>query len=62
MKKKLLYIVLVSATIITGTSCNKWLTLQPQDGITRQEFWETKEQIQSAVTGCYASLLADPAG
>ena len=38
------------------------MTLQPQDGITRQEFWQTKEQIQSAVTGSYASLLGDPTG
>ena len=60
MNKKLFYIVVAAVTVIAGTSCNKWLTLQPQDGITRQEFWKTKEQIQSAVVGCYSSLLGDP--
>lgn len=48
--------------ILTAASCKKWLDLKPQDGITRQEFWKTKEQVQSAVVGCYASLLGDPNG
>ncbi len=43
--------------VLSGTSCKKWLDLQPQDGITGDEFWKTKEQVQSAVIGCYASLL-----
>lgn len=44
--------------LLTGlSSCNKWLELKPQDGIIKEEFWKTKEQVQSAVTGIYASLL-----
>ncbi|HVG41641.1 MAG TPA: RagB/SusD family nutrient uptake outer membrane protein [Chitinophagaceae bacterium] len=43
-------------------SCKKYLDLQPQDGIIRQNFWKTKEQVQAAVNGCYASLLGPPAG
>jgi hypothetical protein len=38
-------------------SCKKYLDLKPQDGIIRQNFWKTKEQVQAAVIGCYASLL-----
>ena len=41
-------------------SCKKYLDLKPQDGIIRQSFWKTKEQVQAAVTGCYASLLGAP--
>lgn len=63
MNKKLLkYIIVLVAISFATASCNKWLTLQPQDGITRQEYWQTKEQIQSALTGCYSSLLGDPTG
>ena len=36
------------------------MDLLPQDGITRQEYWKTKENIQAALIGCYASLLGDP--
>lgn len=42
-------------------SCKKYLDLQPTDGIIRQNFWKTKEQVQAAVNGCYASLLGSPA-
>src|SRR4051812_45855536 len=52
------------ALILLSTmfSCKKYLDLQPQDGIIRQNFWKTKEQLQAAVFGIYASLLGPPAG
>ena len=52
-----LVIILTSAS-----SCKKWLDLKPENGIIRQNFWKTKEQVQAAVFGCYASLLGAPAG
>lgn len=50
------------ALLLSSSSCNKWLDLQPEDGITGAEFWQTKEQVQAAVTGAYATLLASPSG
>ncbi len=44
------------------SSCKKYLDLKPTDGIIRQNFWQTKEQVQAAMFGCYASLLGAPAG
>jgi starch-binding outer membrane protein, SusD/RagB family len=43
-------------------SCKKYLNLTPPDGITGAEYWQTKEQVQASVTGCYASLLGSPNG
>jgi starch-binding outer membrane protein, SusD/RagB family len=57
--KRIAYIALL-LLVLGGTSCKKWLDLQPQDGITGAEFWKTKEQVQAAVIGCYASLLGSP--
>jgi hypothetical protein len=48
--------------VSTASSCKKWLDLKPENGIIRQNFWKTKEQVQAAVLGCYASLLGAPAG
>jgi len=62
MNKLFFSIISLTALLITAGSCSKYLSLQPQDGITRQEYWKTKEQVKSAVIGCYASLLADPSG
>ncbi|MBW4888977.1 RagB/SusD family nutrient uptake outer membrane protein [Mucilaginibacter sp. HMF5004] len=55
-------LALLTILMFVATSCKKYLTLYPQDGVIRQEFWQNKEQVQSAVLGLYASLLADPAG
>ncbi len=62
MKKQTIHIATFLGLILLFSSCKKYLDLQPQDGIIRQEYWKTKENIQAALTGCYASLLADPAG
>ncbi|MEJ5995708.1 RagB/SusD family nutrient uptake outer membrane protein [Pedobacter sp. Du54] len=58
--KKLIYKVSLLLVLITVSSCNKWLDVKPRDGITRQGFWKTKEDIQAAVAGIYTSLLAPP--
>lgn len=42
-------------------SCNKYLDLHPQNGITSDKFWQTKEQLQSAVIGIYATMRTGPA-
>ncbi|HEX8313543.1 MAG TPA: RagB/SusD family nutrient uptake outer membrane protein, partial [Flavisolibacter sp.] len=58
MKKTFIYIFLIC--VASGlTSCKKWLDLKPQDGIVGNEFWNTKEQVDAAVTGIYSSLQAN---
>ncbi|MEJ2883190.1 RagB/SusD family nutrient uptake outer membrane protein [Pedobacter sp. GR22-6] len=58
--KKLLYYTCLLLLLAPLSSCNKFLDLSPQDGITKQEFWRTKEDVKAAVFGCYSSLLAPP--
>lgn len=62
MNRNFYTIFLFLIIIISAASCSKWLELKPQDGIIRQEYWKTKEQVQSAVVGCYSSLLGPPSG
>jgi len=57
MRKKIIYRSVLIVTLVLSCSCNKYLTLYPQDGTTRQAFWQTKEQLQSAVIGVYSSLI-----
>lgn len=44
------------------SSCDSWLDLEPQDAIIREEYWQTKEQVEAAVIGCYASMLGTTDG
>lgn len=59
MNRKIKHTLLVLLTLLSvfGTSCKKWLDLKPEDGLIRDEYWQTKEQLDAAVMGCYASLL-----
>jgi hypothetical protein len=59
MLKKYISKSLLIAPLLFFTACESWLALEPQDAITRQEFWQTKEQVEAAVIGCYASLLGN---
>jgi len=60
MNIKAKFSVVLLLITLCSTSCNKYLSLEPQDGIIRQNFWKTKEQLKAAVNGCYAAMLADP--
>lgn len=53
---------LLASVVFLASACDSWLYLEPQDAIVKQEFWKTKEQVQSAVYGAYASLLAPGMG
>ncbi|WP_342646196.1 RagB/SusD family nutrient uptake outer membrane protein [Mucilaginibacter sp. CSA2-8R] len=56
-KHRLLKTLLFTVLTLSVTSCKKYLELSPQDGVTRDKFWKTKEQLQAAVIGCYNSML-----
>lgn len=63
MKKKLLvtYFLLVVA-VLSFTGCKKWLELKPLDGIVKEEFWKTKEQVKASVFGIYSSMMEYSSG
>src|SRR5690606_14935032 len=58
--RKIYIVGLLTLLGFVVTSCNKWLDLQPQDGITKAEFWKTKEDVRAALMGIYSSLNAGP--
>ncbi|TDD95737.1 RagB/SusD family nutrient uptake outer membrane protein [Flavobacterium cellulosilyticum] len=62
MRTKINSILAILLIFVTSISCDNYLDLRPQDGIIRQEFWKTKEDIQAAVIGIYSSLLSNPPG
>ena len=61
MRRILSYIFVL--LLLTGaTGCKKWLDLKPQDGIIKEEFWKTKEQVKAAVFGIYSSMEEGASG
>jgi len=49
--------IILSGLLLGTCACDSWLYLEPQDAIVKQEFWQTKEQVESAVVGAYSSLI-----
>lgn len=62
LKKNIYTILFLTALVMGATSCKKWFDLKPADGIIRQDYWKTKEDIEAVMVGTYGSLLADPNG
>lgn len=52
MAKNLFFLIL----LLLPMSCNDWLDLQPPQGLIREEFWKTKEDVEAVVMGAYASF------
>lgn len=50
-------IVIVLIASLTFTACSDWLNLEPENGITVDEFWKSQQDVHAAVMGCYASML-----
>ena len=62
MQTKIKTILAIFILFVSASSCDNYLDLRPQDGIVREEFWKTKEDVQAAVIGIYSSMLNSPPG
>lgn len=45
------------ALLALFSSCDKWLTLEPEDGVIKDNYWTTKEEVLASTIGCYSSIL-----
>ncbi len=56
MKIKFRSISLLSLILVLVTSCQGFLEVKPEDNLIQEEFWQNKEQVNSGVAACYASM------
>lgn len=57
MMKNILSKISLLLLVLTACSCDEWLNLSPEDGVTREDFWQSKEQVESAVIGIYCEMM-----
>ncbi len=55
-------IILTLLGFILVSSCDEWLYLEPEEGVIREEYWQSEDDVFAAVMGCYASLLGNAIG
>ncbi|MDP4278028.1 MAG: RagB/SusD family nutrient uptake outer membrane protein, partial [Bacteroidota bacterium] len=48
---------LMAVLLLSG--CSDWLTVEPEDGVTKDNYWTTKEEVYSALMGCYSAMIED---
>jgi hypothetical protein len=44
--------------MLAQSSCNNWLEVMPPSGLTREEFWQTKEDVEAVLMGTYSSFAS----
>ena len=49
-------LTLMVALLVSSTACEKWLELIPPQGLIREEFWQTKEDVRAVLMGAYESF------
>jgi len=57
MKFTAKYLTLV-LLILSPLSCNEWIELQPPDGLVREEYWQTKEDVETLLMSAYETLAS----
>lgn len=54
---KFIKLIILLVTMVATASCDTWLNTQPEDGVVRERYWKTKEEVRAAVLGCYSQML-----
>ncbi len=53
MKKTLIYIIVMAATLTTTTSCNDWLDVLPNNEQVTDDYWKSKEDVEAVIASGY---------
>ena len=51
--KKYFKAIFLFSIIVVSSSCNKWLDLEPENDLIRQEFWQKKADVDAVVAAMY---------
>ena len=55
MRTKVKYLLII-LLVTTQISCNNWMDLIPPDGLIREEYWKTKEDVESVLMAAYETF------
>ena len=55
-RNKIIVGLLMVVQLVGFSSCSDWLELYPENTISRKDYWKSKEDVASVMTGIYQSL------
>jgi hypothetical protein len=50
--------ILIILALMVPTACSDWLVLIPPQGLIREEFWQSKEDVEAVVMGAYQEFAS----
>ena len=59
MFKKLIYSLVAVSMLTTATSCNDWLEVKPNNEQITDDFWKSKEDVESVILSGYVYLAGN---
>jgi starch-binding outer membrane protein, SusD/RagB family len=57
LRSRLKYLV-VALMLFTQMGCADWMDLLPPSGLTREEFWKSKEDVEAVLMGTYSTFAS----
>lgn len=59
MKKNILYLILLSMTVLALSACSDWLELTPEDDLVSNEFWKSQKDVEAVLFNTYGRLSGE---
>jgi starch-binding outer membrane protein, SusD/RagB family len=56
MKNYFLYFILSLSILLSFTSCEKWLEVEPDQGLIIAEYWKSKEDVEATLMAAYRNF------
>lgn len=60
--KKIIYLLVFAATVLSMVSCKDFLELYPEDSLSKATFYKNDDQVKNALTSIYAPLRKSALG
>lgn len=54
---KISSLLLLVSLLIGATSCNDWFSTEPQSEMVAEDFWQDKNDVESALAACYRAMI-----
>lgn len=58
MKRTIKYLLISFLIVVLAGCSSDWLELLPPSGLTREEFWQSKEDVEAVLMGAYSSFAS----
>jgi hypothetical protein len=56
MMKKIIKYILIVLMLSAQFSCNKFMDILPPDGLVKNQYWNTKEEVEQVLLGAYSTF------